>query len=109
MSERQKKTRRNGSEAQATPHRPLPEWLAVKLDIPPDILEGGMRVELRGRQSLLVHGCRRIIEYSPTGLRLQMKGCILCVTGERLVCHSYLAGAVGVEGRIDGVCFENEV
>ena len=28
---------------------------------------------------------------------------VLRVTGERLVCHAYLAGAVGVEGRIDGI------
>ena len=89
-------------------HRPLPEWLAVKLDFPPDMFEGGMRLELRGRNSLLVHGCRRILHYAPEEMRLKMKSCVLCIKGERLICHSYLAGAVGIEGKIDGICFCEE-
>lgn len=87
---------------------PLPEWLAVRLDVPADMLEGGMCVELRGRNTLLVRGCQRILQYTPELLTFQMKGCVLKITGTRLVCHSYLAGAVGVEGRVDGICFDEE-
>ena len=89
-------------------HRPIPEWLAVKLDFPPDVLSGGMRVELQGRNSLLVHGCRKILHYTPEALHLLMKGCVLCIEGERLICHTYLAGAVGVDGLINRLCFMDE-
>lgn len=88
--------------------RPVPEWLAVKLDFPPDVLCGGMRVELRGRNALTVHGCHRILTYTPCMIRLALTGCILRISGERLICQSYLAGAVGVDGRIDTLHFESE-
>ena len=86
----------------------LPEWLAVKLDIPADVTGDGLRLDMRGRHTLTVHGCRKIVEYRPDRVRLQMKSCYLLVRGCRLICVSYLAGAVELEGQIDGVCFENE-
>ena len=88
---------------------PLPEWLAVRLDIPADMLEGGLCVELRGRNTLLVRGCQRILHYRPELIKLQMKGAVLNVMGARLLCHSYLAGAVGVEGKVDGIFFEDDI
>ena len=33
----------------------LPEWLAVKLDIPADAAGDGLRLDMRGRHTLLVH------------------------------------------------------
>lgn len=90
------------------PRRPLPEWLAVRLDLPPDILTGGMRIELRGRNLLTVFGCRRILTYTTTCIRLEMKDTVLAVYGQRLGCTSYLAGAVGMDGRIDRLCFEED-
>ncbi len=85
---------------------PLPEWLVKKLDIPAELCEGEMRVEMRGRSSLLVHGCRRILDYSPELLRLGMKECVMCIKGENLLCQAYLAGAVGIEGKIFELRFE---
>lgn len=109
MMKREKKTQGHDLErAPSHSRRPIPEWMAVKLDFPPEVLTGGMRVELQGRNVLLVHGCRRILHYTPDILRFLMKGCVLCVEGKRLICHTYLAGAVGVEGQIDRICFEDE-
>ena len=87
-------------------HRPLPEWLAVRLDIPPDLFSGGVRLELRGQESLTVHGCRRITGYEPTCIRLELKDTTLHIRGCRLVCTSYLGGAVGIDGHLDGLSFE---
>lgn len=99
MSEKKKKpTHRQG----------LPEWLIAKLDIPAELRDGEMRLELWGRGSLLVHGCRRILTYTPQELTLRMKGCVLLIRGEALICRAYRAGIVGVEGRIWGMCFEEE-
>lgn len=85
---------------------PLPEWLATRLDVPSDLWTGGMRLEVRGRNSVVVHGCRRIVGYRPDEVRLLMKSCFVVVRGQRLSCISYLAGAVEVEGQIDALCFE---
>lgn len=87
--------------------RPLPEWLAVRLDIPSDMLEGGFRLDMRGRHTLTVHGCRRILDYTPGLIRLSLGAYNLSVQGERLVCTSYLAGAVGIEGCICAINIED--
>ncbi len=87
--------------------RPLPEWLSVRLDIPADVLEGGMRLDLRGRRTLTVEGCRGILAYTPEEITLAMLGTTLHIRGERLVPTTYLAGAVGVEGCIHSLAFED--
>ena len=68
---------------------PLSERLCRTLDIPPDILPTSGLIEIRGRGLLKLRGGGRI----------------LCYT---LVCISYCVGAVGIEGRIDKVEFEEE-
>lgn len=85
--------------------RPFSEWLAVKLDIPADLTGGGLRLDMRGRHSLTVHGCQRILDFTPSEVRLAVKDSTLTVKGCRLICTSYLAGAVSVEGYICGVSF----
>ncbi|PWM34844.1 MAG: hypothetical protein DBX65_06610 [Oscillospiraceae bacterium] len=105
MSETNGKPRKQ--DAEPNQRRRLPEWLAVRLDLPPDILRGGMRAELRGRNLLTVQGCRRILTYTPTCIRLQMKDTVLAVRGRRLGCTSYLAGAVGVDGLVESLSFED--
>ena len=87
---------------------PLPEWLSSRLDIPPDVWTGGMRVEIRGQNSAVVHGCQRILEYRPDQVCLQMKTCRLRVTGKRLCCVAYLAGAVELNGQIESVYYVAE-
>ena len=86
----------------------LPEWLVKKLDFPPEVLRGGMRLEMRGRESMMVEGCQKIITYTPALVKLKMHHCVLVIEGERLLCHSYLSGAVGLEGMVDHVFFEGE-
>ena len=108
MSRDHKKKEKTVASSNTDAHRPIPEWLAVKLDFPPDVLQGGMPIDIRGRHSVSVHGCRRILYYGSEAIHLGMKDCVVRITGARLVCTSYLAGAVGVEGRIDSVCFATE-
>lgn len=88
--------------------RPLTEWLAVKLDIPADTLTDGLRLDMRGRNTLTVHGCTGILDYSPCEIRLALRDGVLSVSGQRLICTSYLAGAVGIDGCICALRFEDE-
>ena len=85
--------------------RTLSERLAVDHDIPPELLSGGSFIEIRGRNSVVVRGCRRILTYSESKVSLKMKREIVEVTGKRLTCISYLSGAVSVEGLVDSVSF----
>lgn len=88
--------------------RSFSDWMIERLDIPADVMCGGLRAELRGRHSLTVHGCGRITEYTSERISLAVHGAILVVNGEDLECNSYLAGAVGINGRIDKITFEEE-
>ena len=83
----------------------LPEWLAVKLDIPADVTGDGLRLDMRGRHTLMVHGCRKILDFTPCEVRLALRDATLTVSGRRLICTAYLAGAVGIEGYICAVTF----
>ena len=85
--------------------RPLREWLAVKLDIPADVTGEGLRLDMRGRHTLTVHGCRKILAFSPCEVSLALQDSILKIRGRRLICTAYLAGAVGIEGYICGISF----
>jgi len=85
--------------------RTLAERLAIDVDMPPELLSGGCFIEIRGRNSVVVRGCRRILTYSETKVSLRLKRETVEVTGKRLTCISYLAGAVSVAGYIDSVSF----
>ncbi len=84
------------------------ERLCRALDLPPDVFAGESLVEIRGRGFLAVSGCCGILDYTPEQIRLSLKRGSLRVEGERMLLSSYLAGAVGIDGRIRSVRFEEE-
>lgn len=88
---------------------PLMSRLAGRLDIPPDILSG-IHLELRGRGSLTVRGCRKILLYTPLEVRLQLRGEVLRLRGTGLYCTAYRSGVIEIDGIIDniGFCGEGE-
>lgn len=85
--------------------RSFAEWASAKFDIPADLFPGAGTVEMRGRNSLTIRGCRRILKYTPTEMCFRMQKDRLCVRGKRLICTSYLYGAVVVDGEVDSVSF----
>lgn len=84
----------------------LRERICRGLDLVPDCLPGECMVELRGRHAVTVNGGGKILLYTPEEIRIALKRGILCVVGRRLVCTSYYVGAVGIEGLICGISFE---
>ena len=86
----------------------LRERLCRGLDIVPDLLPGAGLIEIRGRNAMTVSGCGRILHYTPEEIRIRLKEGILSICGKRLSCTSYHAGAVGIDGYICRVSFEEE-
>lgn len=83
---------------------------AVKkvVSLPSDALFGEVRIEMRGKRTLMVTGCRKILKYSTEEIVLHLKGFCLCVCGEGLQCTAYHYGSVSVEGEIRCLSFDGE-
>ena len=79
-----------------------------KTGITSDEISGGVTLELRGRNYLLISGCKRIEKYSPTLMVMRVGKDLLTVGGEELICSSYHGGTVTVEGLINTIGFEGE-
>ena len=83
---------------------PFRERLSRLLGIPSDAIGAdGFMAEWRGRGSVTVRGCRKILSYEMTEIRLRTRDGDVTVTGNGLTCFSYFYGAIGIEGRIDSV------
>ncbi len=66
-------------------------------------ISGAHPIILRGQESAVVYGCRKILEYSPASVILKVGKKEVQISGQDLVCTSFSAGAVTVEGCIYGV------
>lgn len=84
---------------------PFLERLSRCLDIPADVLVGGLTLELRGRGELYISGCRRILYYSTECISLALRDSVLTVEGCRLSCTTYYSSQVGICGRVDSIAF----
>ena len=78
------------------------------LDLSPDCLPGEGLVEIRGRNSVMIRGGGKILIYTSEEIRIALKRGSLRIVGRDLSCTSYHVEAVGVEGLIDRVCFEED-
>ena len=84
----------------------LIEYLSVKTALPSDLISGGFRIEVRGRNSVISFGCRRIVKYTPSNIVLAAKEFAVGISGERLICTSYHEGAICIEGFIRKIEFD---
>ena len=93
------------SNKRPTHNRPtLSELISAVADIPADITDG-MTLEMRGRNELLLCGCKEIFEYSRERIRILQGKCSVCVSGRRLTMTSYSEGRITVGGEIDSIDF----
>ena len=79
------------------------EFLTVKTSLPSDALAGNFRLEMRGRNSLMIFGCKKILEYFPKRISVETKDFQITVIGERLICTTFHQGTVCIEGFVCGI------
>ena len=84
----------------------LGELICKKLDMTPDLLPHGHRVDIRGGGTVTVSGCGNILLYTKNEIRVSLFDAELSVIGEDLLCVAYSAGEVVIEGKIKTVSFE---
>lgn len=71
-----------------------------------ELVSQGEIVVIYGDRRMTVQGCKKILAYAPSEIRLQLKNRILCVRGERLGCSSFSGGCTTLEGLILSVGYE---
>ena len=86
----------------------LSQKIIKKLDIQPDILPGGTLVAIRGRNWVSVSGSTGILLYTPEEIRLSLRKGTISIKGCRLICTSYNAEELRIDGKITSVLFEEE-
>lgn len=78
------------------------------LDIPREALPFGFGLTMSGQTSLTVRGCRGILSYEKSCVRLSLGRITLGIAGERLICTAFEAGSITVEGCIRVLSFEED-
>ena len=82
------------------------ERVCRALDIEPDALPNSSLVEIRGRSAVSISGGGKILTYTDEEIRVALKKGAIAVNGRHLVCASFSAGRMRIEGRIKSVRFE---
>ncbi len=87
---------------------PISQRIFRALDIPAEALPHSTAVEIHGRNLVKIVGGGAITLYSPDEIRISLghQDEHISVKGYALSCSSYNMGAVGIEGRICSVAFE---
>ena len=81
----------------------LPQSLADKLMIPPELLPGTGSVSIVGGRQALVEDHRGILEYSEERIVLALKRGKLSLTGSNLQLQAMNRGELLISGRIQNV------
>ena len=77
-----------------------------RLDIPREALPGGFGLSLSGQNELSVRGCRRILAYGESCIRLLLDKRVLAVEGEGLLCTAFAPELLVICGHICVLRFE---
>ena len=98
----------HGEQKQEKRKKRLYERAAELFGLPSDAvgLSDGFMAEMRGRCGVTVRGCRRILSYSEEAVTLLTRDGRVTVKGAGLTCATYYRGAIGIDGRIDALTFE---
>lgn len=72
-----------------------------------DLLPNNELVVLYGERRMTVQGCRKILAYSPTEIRLQLKKRQIRITGEELGCSAFSGGCTTLQGHIRSVEYQD--
>lgn len=89
---------------------PLAERVCRALEIMPESVSKAPVLELHGRSLLKLIDGGKILLYSKEKITVELtrKSGRLCVEGNGLSCSYFNLGAIGIEGKINSISFEEE-
>ncbi len=75
------------------------------LELPPGCLAGAARFEMHGNREVIVEGCRSILQYDESAIRINMGKMIACFLGRGLNIKCLTPDSLVVEGFITSIEF----
>ena len=86
---------------------PIVERICRAINLPPEAVSRTPSIELHGRTVLKLRDGGKILLYTQEKIKVALPKSrdVLTVLGSGLSCSFYNLGAVGIEGKIDMVCF----
>ena len=70
-----------------------------------DIFYDEPRIEMLGNREIIVDGCKGVVEYDETTIRLSLGECVLSLCGDDMVIKSFDSEVAVICGRICGISF----
>ncbi len=74
--------------------------IAKSTSFPSDMEVHEFRMEMFGKKTLYIYGCRRILTYSPVEIEVSTGKFSIKTTGEKLLCSTFHEGTVCINGDI---------
>lgn len=103
MRKNKNRNRKSEEETQLPP--PPHGKLSSLFDIPPSALSGTAQIELSGNREALVEGCKGVLEYDETVVKLATEGMSVKFTGRGLQIKILTHDSAVVTGYILGIEF----
>lgn len=94
----QRRSRRKREKPAPPPARRSSEKLAQILDIPSTAVSNAAQIELLGNREAVIEGCKGILEYSDTLIKLNTAGMVLKISGRSLRIKVMTASGIVIEG-----------
>ncbi len=63
------------------------------------------RIEMLGNREIIVDGCKGVVEYDETTIRLSLGECVLSLCGDDMIIKSFDSEVAVICGRICGISF----
>lgn len=71
-------------------------------------VDRSVEAEIKGRNEIVIRGCKRICEYTPQIISLKIMGGTINVCGKDLTCFSFSQSNIGIQGKIKCIFFADD-
>ncbi|RHW41018.1 sporulation protein YqfC [Neobacillus notoginsengisoli] len=86
----------------------LRKWIAVKMDLPQDVMMDLPRITMIGQIHIYIENHRGLLTFTDKELRLLLKKGQLLIKGKAFVIKTILPEEILLEGKIDQVVYIND-
>jgi len=81
------------------------EFVSKMIEIPPSVFPDTPQIELAGNREAVIDGCRGILEYDESNVKVSIGQTYMHFSGEKLLLRCLTGDSVIIEGKIVSITF----